>query len=58
MVNFQFTKGDPVEVKETGEVGTVLYCDTDPTTNAPFYQVRFEDGKTGPVAESQLRSAR
>jgi hypothetical protein len=60
MVNFLFTKGQRVRLKATGEVGRVEYCSTDPTTNAPFYQVRFDegkDGKTERIAENELAPA-
>ena len=49
-----FTKGQRVKVKATGEVGIVEYGSTDPTTNVPFYQVRFDDGKTRLIAENEL----
>jgi hypothetical protein len=54
MTNFLFTRDDRVKVKETGEVGTVEYGDTDTTTKVTFYQVRLDDGTTRPVAESHL----
>jgi len=54
MADFVFTKGQRVKVKATGEVGIVEYGSTDPTTNVPFYQVRFDDGKTRLIAENEL----
>jgi hypothetical protein len=54
MTDFLFKKGQRVKVKETGEVGTVEYCDTDPTTNARFYRVRLDDGKLEVIPENEL----
>jgi hypothetical protein len=54
MVNFLFREGQHVKVKATGEVGTVVYCSTEPTTNVPFYRVRFADGTARLIAENEL----
>jgi hypothetical protein len=53
-VKFQYKKGQRVKLKETDRVGLIEYSSTDPTTDTPFYQVRFDDGKTERVAESDL----
>lgn len=57
MVNFLFQKGQRVKVRTTGEVGIVEYCSTDNTTNVPFYGVRFSDGTTRRIVESELLPA-
>jgi hypothetical protein len=54
MDDFLFTEGQRVKAKTTGEIGTVVRCDRDPTTNAPFYRVRFADGTVIPIPESEL----
>ena len=54
MGSFLFEKGQSVKVRATGEVGTVEYFSTDPTTNAPFYRVRFADGTTRLIPENEL----
>src|SRR5271167_1781317 len=57
MVNFLFKKDQPVKVRTTGEVGTVEYFSTDPTTDVPFYRVRFADGTARLIAENELSPA-
>jgi hypothetical protein len=34
-----------VEIKEKGEVGTVVYCGTYSTTDEPFYRVKLDGGE-------------
>jgi hypothetical protein len=53
MVNFLFKIDERVKVRATGEVGTVEYFSTDPTTNVPFYGVRFSDGTARLIAEDE-----
>ena len=54
MVNFLFKIDERVTVRTTGEVGTVEYFSTDPTTNVPFYRVTFADGMARLIAENEL----
>ena len=54
MVNFLFKEGQRVKVRTTGEVGTVEYASTEPNLNLPFYRVKFDDGTTRQIAESEL----
>jgi hypothetical protein len=54
MKSFQYQKGQVVRLKSTGETGLVEYCSDDPTTGMNFYKVRFSDGTTKNVAESDL----
>jgi hypothetical protein len=53
-INFLYQKGRRVRHKVTGKVGMVERCDTEPTIGTPFYYVRFDDGTTDNVAESDL----
>jgi hypothetical protein len=56
-MNFLFQKGQRVKVKDTGKIGRVEYCSTDPTTDIPFYQIRLDDGTNVKKAESDLLPA-
>jgi hypothetical protein len=49
--------GQRVKVQGVDEIGTVVCCDTEPTLQLPFYEVRFEDGSTRRIAESRLLPA-
>jgi hypothetical protein len=49
-----FKQGDRVKDNPTGEFGTVLSCDVEPKTNLRFYRVKFDDGITRPIVESEL----
>jgi len=51
---FRFQRGQLVRVKDTDEVGEVIYCSTEPTLEIPFCQVRFDGGRMQRVAESDL----
>jgi hypothetical protein len=57
MLIFRFTVGQAVKVQGTDEIGTVVRCDTEPTLQIPFYEVKFEDGSTRRIAESRLLPA-
>ncbi len=54
MVKFLFKEGQRVKVRTTGEVGTVKYFSTEPTTNVPFYRMGFADGTARLIAENEL----
>jgi hypothetical protein len=57
MVKFRFTVGQRVKVQGFDEVGTVVCCDTEPTLQLSFYEVKFDDGSTRRIAESRLQPA-
>jgi hypothetical protein len=54
VAEFMFKRGDRVKDNPTGEFGTVLSCDVEPKTNLLFYRVKFDDGITRPIVESEL----
>jgi hypothetical protein len=54
MVHFQFAKDDRVQVKDSGELGTVIFRGTDSTTNAPFYRVRLDGGEVKTFTDQEL----
>jgi hypothetical protein len=56
-MNFRFQKGKRVKVRDTNEIGTVEFCSTDPTTDIPFCQIKFDNGTTQVIAESDLLEA-
>jgi hypothetical protein len=55
MVVFLFQKDNRVKRKGTDRVGTVMSGDT--VMDSRFYRVKFDDGKTQLVAESELQLA-
>jgi hypothetical protein len=56
-MTFLFQKHDRVKVRDTGQIGKVEYCGTDPTTDMRFYTIRLNDGTTIKKAERDLLPA-